>query len=56
MMAHGLSLLIQVKAGDPKVPLAEGFTPKAGAGPDILHYVWVVDVPQLPGYVLLTTV
>jgi len=60
-MAHGLSLLIQVKTGDPKAALTEGFTPKEGAGPDILHYVWAVDLPNpnpTPGTatVLLTTV
>jgi hypothetical protein len=60
-MAHGLSLLIQVKNGNPAASLIEGFTPNANNSPDILHYVWAVEVPNPnspPGTstVLLTTV
>jgi hypothetical protein len=68
-MAQGLSLLVQIEAGgspedvirvvmgpqDPNSPFA------TGSGPNILHYVWAVPVPQQndpPGItsVLLTTV
>jgi hypothetical protein len=65
-MAHGLSFLFEVRTGiaktsDAGASLVEGFTPGANSSPDILHYVWAVDVPnpnQPPNTktVLLTTV
>jgi hypothetical protein len=62
-MAHGLSLLIQVKgaAQDAALSLTKALQP-AGDAPNILHYVWAVPMPSPAGApagtstVLLTTV
>jgi len=64
-MAQGLSLLIQVVGMDGAEAVAAAMGPldpgDVGTGPNILHYVWAVPVPQQndpPGTtsVLLTTV
>ena len=61
-MASGLSFLFQAKTGTSK-RIAEAFTtnPVGPSAPDILHYLWAVEVPGMDapdGYanVLLTTV
>jgi hypothetical protein len=60
MMSKGLSFLFQgLDAGAHK--LAEGLSSGAAKAPDILHYLWLVEVPGLPappGFknFLLTTV
>jgi hypothetical protein len=60
IMAHGLSMLFEVKDTGPATSLVEAFG-AGGGGPDILHYVWVVPMPTpnpKPGIstLLLTTV
>jgi hypothetical protein len=59
-MAHGLSMLFEVKDVKSATSLVEAFAPDGG-GPNILHYVWVVEMPNpnpKPGIstLLLTTV
>jgi hypothetical protein len=63
-MAQGLSLLIQVENGGPQTGsiIAKAFQTQT-ASPDILHYVWAVEMPPPAGAapsktttVLLTTV
>lgn len=50
--AHGLSLLFQTigpaeggsATSNPAAQLAEALQPASGAGPQILHYAWVVEL------------